>query len=216
MKACLFRAAQQVKKKGGRLILSDLFRSYDMQLGSHKDWATGRKKAFSPPPGGSLHEGGRALDLDLDALKMPLAEFWKIAKDCRLSPIIKTPKAGASESWHFECRGSHTLVYDYYASGKANNFKTPYEAMAASAIVSSGIKHDRFPDREADAYLQSALIRLGGNLGNMDGAIGKRTREALASLEIGGASPAEIALAVEDRLQAAFPEEFFEKVSDPA
>jgi hypothetical protein len=41
-----------------------------MQLQSHLDWKTGKKSAFSPPPGGSLHEAGRALDLDLDSLGM--------------------------------------------------------------------------------------------------------------------------------------------------
>ena len=59
-------------KEGGDLILSDLFRSYDMQLQSHKDYVMKKKKAFSPPPGGSMHEGGRAFDMDLVAMKVTL------------------------------------------------------------------------------------------------------------------------------------------------
>src|SRR6478735_9201943 len=98
MKSCLFRASDAVRAKGGELKLSDLFRSYDMQLGSYNDYASGRKKAFSPPPGGSLHEGGRAFDLSLDALGMPLKDFWEIADGCNLSPIIDRPDARKSES----------------------------------------------------------------------------------------------------------------------
>jgi D-alanyl-D-alanine dipeptidase len=111
-------AAADVKTAGGELILSDLYRSYDMQLHAHLDYVTGKKKAFSPPPGGSMHEAGRAFDLDLSSLKMKLSDFWKIAAKHQLQPIIDTPSAGALEAWHFDCRGSHGLVYDYYAAGK--------------------------------------------------------------------------------------------------
>ena len=58
----IFNIATDLAKKGGKLILSDLFRSYDMQAQSHQDYVAGRKKAFSPPPGGSFHEAGRAFD----------------------------------------------------------------------------------------------------------------------------------------------------------
>jgi len=74
-KMAIFKLAESVTQNSGRLVLSDLFRSYDMQLQAHLDWATGKKKAFSPPPGSSLHEAGRAFDVDLQSLKMPLAQF---------------------------------------------------------------------------------------------------------------------------------------------
>jgi len=38
-------------------MLSDLLRSYDMQLQAHLDYTSGKKSAFSPAPGGSMHEG---------------------------------------------------------------------------------------------------------------------------------------------------------------
>ena len=68
----IMNIAKDLAKKGGKLILSDLFRSYDMQMQSHLDFISGKKRAFSPPPGGSFHEAGRAFDLDLDAMKIPL------------------------------------------------------------------------------------------------------------------------------------------------
>src|SRR5262245_28593032 len=100
---------KNVEAAGGELVLSDMYRSYDMQLQAHLDYVNGKKTAYSPPPGGSMHEAGRAFDLELKALKIKLADFWTIARRHGLSPIIDTPSAGADEAWHFDCRGSHDL-----------------------------------------------------------------------------------------------------------
>src|ERR1051325_10629494 len=132
---------------GGDLVLSDLFRSYEMQLQSHLDFVNHKKKAFSPPPGGSMHEAGRACDLDLDRLHISLADFWNVAKKHNMQPIIAAPNSGQSESWHFDCRGSHDVVYQYYKTGKGNNMK-PYAAMAASGILSIGVKVDQFEQNQ--------------------------------------------------------------------
>lgn len=216
MKRSIAQVATALKARGGRLLLSDLFRSYDMQLGSHMDFVSGKKKAFSPAPGGSLHEAGRALDLDLSALKMPLAEFWTIAHAAGLSPIIDEPKSNKSEAWHFSCRGSHQLVYDYYKAGKGTNFKGPYPAMAASAIVSVGIKVDVFGAGQEAARIQSGLIRLGHEIGNLDGQTGPRTRDALSSAGLARSTPADTFTAVEHALQARFPHEYFDAEASAA
>jgi D-alanyl-D-alanine dipeptidase len=193
---------------GGKLYLSDLFRSYEMQLKSHMDWKNKKKKAFSPPPGGSLHEAGRAMDLDLESLGMTLKDFWVIAREHGLSPIIKTPTAGVSESWHFDCRGSHDLVYQYYKSGKGTNFDKPYTAMAASAILSIGVKVDKFGSRQTEAAIQSALIRLGYEVGNIDGSIGKKTKDTLEEAGIPFTDAETVLTALEEKLKAKFPGEF--------
>lgn len=213
MKLALQNTAVDLKSAGGRLLLSDLFRSYDMQLGSHLDFVSGKKKAFSPPPGGSLHEAGRACDLDLMAMKIPLADFWVIAAKNGLNPIIDQPTKGKSESWHFECRGSHALVQSYYKDGKGTNFEKPYQAMAASAIVSVGVKVDKFVDGQDGAYVQSALIRLGQTIGNMDGQVGPKTRDALSALGISSASITDMIAGVDLALEAKFPTEFFDRTS---
>ncbi|HEY6004652.1 MAG TPA: hypothetical protein VIV57_17390 [Anaeromyxobacter sp.] len=199
----------EVAALGGELILSDLFRSYDMQLQAHLDYTSGKKSAFSPAPGGSMHEAGRAFDLDLRALKMPLDRFWGIARKHGVSPIIKSPDPSASEAWHFDCRGSHERVHAYYASGKGTNM-APYQAMAASAILSAGLRHDRFPGREREATLQSSLIRLGHDIGNIDGQIGMRTRTALAQAGLQDAALDGALAAAEDLVQASHPDEFRE------
>lgn len=211
MKKAIYGIRADVEAAGGKFALSDLFRSYDMQLQAHLDFSSGKKKAFSPPPGGSMHESGRAFDVDLKGLNMPLANFWQIAKRIGVVPIIAEPNQKASEAWHFECRGSHQIVYDYYLAGKGTNFSKPAAAMAASAIIAAGLKHDRFKGKEEAAYIQSGLIRLGREIGNIDGEIGPKTNDALSSFGIAGSTRSEQILGLDTLLQQKFSDEFFDK-----
>ncbi len=204
----MYGIRRTLENHGGAFLVSDLFRSYDMQRQAHRDYMTGRKTGFSPPPGGSMHEAGRAFDVDLNAVRMSLAEFWKIAAQWRVVPIIGMPDPTQSQSWHFECRGSHQLVYDYYAARKGSNFLKPSQAMAASAIVSIGVSHDAFPGRGAAAYLQSALIRLGLEIGSMDGDVGTKTRSALQAAGVAADTIDAQLSAVEGLLGRRFPEEY--------
>jgi hypothetical protein len=205
----LFNIATALAKKGGRLILSDLFRSYDMQAQSHQDYISKKKKAFSPPPGGSFHEAGRAFDLDLSAIKISLADFWALASKFGVFPIIAQPKTNVSEAWHFDCRGSHQIVYQYYADGKGKNFK-PYTAASASAILSIGVHVDAFGANQVQAALQSCIIRLGKVIGNIDGQIGRKSQQALTDLGItlDLNNPQNMLLEAENLIQEKFPVEF--------
>jgi len=211
MYAAAFATKATLKTKSCDLVLSDLFRSYDMQFQANLDYVTGKKKAYSPPPGASMHEAGRAFDLDLDQIKkIKLKDFWTLAAANGLSPIIDKPDTGLSEAWHFDCRGSHQIVYDYYKAKKGDNFKTPYAAMAASAIVSIGQKVDLLGSDPRPAYIQSGLIRLGKTIGDLDGSLGPKSRKALGELGIDPAkSLDEIADAIDRKLQTKFPNEFF-------
>ncbi|GHT11847.1 hypothetical protein FACS189426_14340 [Bacteroidia bacterium] len=213
--SAIFNIKNDLESQGGKLVLSDLFRTYNMQSQAHNDYVSGKKKAYSPPPGGGFHEAGRAFDLSLGDIGIPLADFWKIAAKYGVIPIIAKPISTASEAWHFDCRGSHQLVYDYYKNGNGNNFKKPYTAAAASAILSIGVHVDYFQDQK-QAAIQSALIRLGKNIGNMDGYIGKNTQKALQELnvkfdmnDLDG-----MLIAVENLIQVKFPEEFATPVLD--
>jgi hypothetical protein len=192
------------------LVLSDLYRSFDMQMQSHLDFVNKKKKAFSPPPGGSLHEAGRALDLDLGRIeKMGLKEFWTMAQSEGLLPIIDKPDKTKSEAWHFDCRGSHQKVYDHYQAGRATNFERPYTAMAASAIVSTGQKVEKLGPDPRTGYIQSALIRLSQDIGPLDGSLGKKSSDALAAIGIDPAKPLDQVVAeIGAKLRAAFPGEY--------
>lgn len=214
LKKALYAIRDDLQAQGGKLALSDLFRSYDMQLQAHLDWSSGKKKAFSPPPGGSMHEAGRAFDVDLGSIKVGLSAFWQIARRHGVVPIIAEPNPRASEAWHFECRGSHQLVYDHYKAGRGTNFASAAAAMAASAIVAAGLPHDRFKGKLDAAYVQSALIRLGQDVGNIDGDIGPKTLGKLAAVGITAGDLGARVQAVDALLQARFPEEFFDTASD--
>ncbi|HET6559630.1 MAG TPA: hypothetical protein VFG54_20060 [Prolixibacteraceae bacterium] len=209
----IFNIATDLALEGGRLILSDLFRSYDMQAQSHQDYISGRKKAFSPAPGGSFHEAGRGFDLDLSAIKVSLADFWIIASRYGVKPVISQPRSNQSEAWHFDCLGSHQIVYQYYSKKNGTNFK-PYGAAAASAILSIGVHVDAFGTNQKQAALQSGLIRLGKVIGNIDGQIGRKTHKALdeIGIDFDMDNLDRMLVQVEDLVQEKFPEEF---VSQP-
>jgi hypothetical protein len=194
-----------LRNLGHDLRLSDLFRSYDMQKAAHEDYVEGRKKAYSPPPGGSMHEAGRAMDIDLSSMGVPLAQFWEIARARGFFPIIDAPNPSHSESWHFDCRGSHDMVYQYVRSGKAGASIPPYTQMAQSAILAIGVTVDKVPDQGA-AALQAALIRLGFDPGRIDGAIGDRTRRALE--DAGVAQAADPGAALSAKLKQRYPGEY--------
>lgn len=183
---------------------SDLFRSYEMQKAANDDYLQGRKKAFSPPPGGSLHEAGRAMDIDLSSIGMSLADFWAFLKPLGMVPIINQPDSKMSEAWHFEYRGSHQLVYDYAAAGNVRADISPYKQAAASAILGLGIHVDQVKDQNV-ALVQSALIRLGFDAGPIDGDPGARTA---AALQKAGATLDNAEQVLATRLQESFPLEY--------
>lgn len=163
-----------------RLVLSDMFRSHDMQFQAHLDYTSGKKKAFSPPPGGSMHEAGRAMDIDLTCIApLSLEDFWNIAKPLGFMPIIDQPNIRTSEAWHFDFRGSFQIVYNY---AKNHNNKHPYRIMSSLAILDQDIDVDEFEGKE-DAYeIQSALIRLGKDIGPIDGIVGNKCNTAMTEL----------------------------------
>lgn len=193
-----------LRAMGHQLLLSDLFRSYDMQRQANLDFKEGRKKAFSPPPGGSMHEAGRAMDIDLSSIGVPLSRFWEIAKPHGFFPIISAPDPSRSEAWHFDCRGSHAAVYEYVQQGKAGDSVSAYTQMAQSAILAIGVKVDDVPDQNV-AFLQSALIRLGFDPGRIDGVMGPLTQAAMRNAE---ADPDDPSGSISLRLKQQFPEEF--------
>jgi hypothetical protein len=200
----LLAIQMEVLAAGGRLVLSDMYRTYLMQAQAHMDYVSGKKKAFSPSPGGSMHEAGRAVDIDLGALGVPLASFWVIAARHGVVPIIARARPDVSEAWHFEGRGSHQLVYDYYAR---KGLHLPARGMATSAILAIGQRHDEVRD-PVIGRVQSALVRLGQDPGVIDGIAGAGTRAAADAAGVSLADPAGAVAELERRLALAFPAEY--------
>lgn len=107
LRAAILGIAADVAAAGGRFALSDLFRTCLMQAQAHADYVSGKKKAYSLPPGGSMHEAGRAMDIDVGGFGLQLSTFWEIAAKHGVVPIIAQPRSGLSGCGHFEGRGSH-------------------------------------------------------------------------------------------------------------
>lgn len=203
-KSAIEAVVSDLRSLGFELRLSDLFRSHEMQKQAHADFVEGRKTAFSPPPGGSMHEAGRAMDIDLSSIGVTLAKFWEIAQAHGFFPIIDKPEKSRSESWHFDCRGSHGAVYNYVTTGKAGLSVAPYTQMAQSSISAIGVPLDTLPSQDI-AYLQATLIRLGFDPGRIDGVAGDRTKGAAKDAGIDLANPNE---AVANLLKQRFPLEY--------
>jgi hypothetical protein len=135
---------------------------------------------------------------------VPLAQFWEIAKAHGFSPIIDAPDPHRSESWHFDCHGSHHAVYEYVQAGKAGTMLPPYTQMSQSAILAIGVHVDVIPAQDV-AFLQAGLIRLGFDPGRIDGVMGNRTS---AALQAAGADLADPEGWMSDALQKKFPGEY--------
>jgi hypothetical protein len=130
------------------------------------------KAAFVTLPGRSMHNGGRAIDFHVDALKFPgvpadrqLDRMWEIAIPLGWAPVIKSPTEGASESWHMDYWGELREVRDRLGYEQA--------ALCGAILVGHGALSGYAPT------IQAILVRGGYVIGNIDGEIGPRTRGAV-------------------------------------
>lgn len=133
--AAAFRAADaEFVSLGLPMRYSDCFRDRIMQMNAWADHqlylkSGGKegKAAYSPPPGFSMHESGRARDYDATVFADPA--FAKTLKEKKLDQrtvvevyrkygIVGIVDVGdpvrvdRSEEWHFEFRGEFQQVYD--------------------------------------------------------------------------------------------------------
>ena len=130
------------------------------------------KDAFVAIPGKSMHNAGRAVDLNTEVMQKNLGKeyldaFWPIATKHGFSHIIAKPTEGASESWHYDHHGDWDRVFSHLG----------YEQGALCAALDVG-QAGAF---QSDAALvQALLLRAGYDIGAVDGQLGKRSYTALA------------------------------------
>lgn len=166
---------RDVSIMGGKLYISDAFRSYADQKKAHDDYISGKKKAFSPPPGHSYHEAGRAIDIDLESLGISLMHFWEICKNRGWNPVIRSPDPTVSEAWHFE-------FLDHWNKISKNDYKQTKRCAVLECYVENSIK----PLNLSDSFLlvQGYLKILDMYMGALDGIPGKMTKKAIAAYNI--------------------------------
>lgn len=161
----------ELSTMGGKLYLSDAYRDRTEQQKAREDYETGKKKAFSPPPGYSYHEAGRAIDIDLDNIGMPLKTFWSIARKYGWTPVIPQPVAKLPEAWHFEFR-------EYW--GNLSSYTIGKRCAVLEAYVFTG---GPMSDKDIALLKQGYLTLLGFYKGALDGSWGPISKTALAALE---------------------------------
>ncbi len=156
---------------GADLYVSDLYRSWAMQAKAYNDWTAGKRKDYAAPPGASFHMAGRAIDIDLKSLKMPLSDFWTLSAELGWRPIISDPDATKSEAWHFQHLGQDwTHLVGKLADGE----------IAKCAILDAGQWKQDDPDLPV-LFLQAQCNRLSNRPGSppvlrVDGALGPKTK----------------------------------------
>jgi len=146
--ASLAQVEAEIERLGGCFRLSDAYRSSAMQARAHDDYIKGRKHAYSPPAGSSMHEAGRAIDLDLAALIHPpsvpkgsqtlnelkVRAIFEAHGWTFIAPAGNPHSVDVKESWHIEFRGPFQETYDSVFK-RANVHSKAYHSMAAAAIA---------------------------------------------------------------------------------
>jgi len=136
-----------------------------------------------------MHEGGRAMDIDLSSMAFRSAGSGRSPRRHGFLPIIDQPESSAARPGISIAAAATPRSTNTFRSGKAARSLPPYTQMAASAITSIGIQLDAAHDQDV-AFLQSSLIRLGLNPARIDGVMGERTRGALKDAGAAGDDPA--------------------------
>ena len=191
--AALLALHEAVTARGGDFRVTELHRDVGVQQAArtkYDTWAKAgkpkpgtaafnaatMKAAFVALPGRSMHNGGRAIDIHLGALKFPgvpadkqLDVLWELARPLGWAPIIKTADEGASEAWHFDFWGDLAGVLK----------RLGYEEAAKVGAILVGHSGDC---QSYGHILQACLQRAGADIGKVDGMPGPKTKQAIVSL----------------------------------
>ena len=195
--AALLALSKACAAKGGSLLITDCFRSVAFQAKTRKryeNWlAAGKpsprtaaydkktmKAAFVSRPGRSFHNSGRAVDI-AHMLAAPddvprnekLDWLWDVAKPLGWAPIIKDPREGQSEAWHFDFRGPWQGTFDRLGYGQG----------AMCGVLDLGLGEDVYP-RAWERWVQAQIHRAGHDIGDVDGYWGRMTKAGAESLGV--------------------------------
>lgn len=174
----LQKVIKDIHEAGGDFKLTDAYRSNEEQMKAHLDYKLGKKSAYSPPPGNSMHEAGRAIDIawSYDHLGIKQDKAGDILRKHGWTPIVDSfgdlKKRDVSEEWHWEYRGGLEDIYN----------KHGYKGMVEYAIK----QIDNYPtdksynsDNRIVKDVQNLLNDVGIDPGPIDGVYGSKTERAI-------------------------------------
>ena len=96
-------AHDEARAEGIDVRLSDVLRTREQQAAARARWERG-EGPFALPPGQSLHERGRAVDVDVDALGDDYQRWVSIMARHGWHQVKGGLLRGDEEAWHFERR----------------------------------------------------------------------------------------------------------------
>jgi murein L,D-transpeptidase YcbB/YkuD len=165
----------EIVADGGHLHVSDMFRSAQDQARAHHDYLTGRKSAYSPPPGGSMHQAARSIDIDPSDTGIGLAAVKKILAAHGWTGIADR----GSECWHHDWRGEDgQAAYDADEPGGMSAYRT-MARYCIEAIGNTLSLHHEAKDNKKIRDIQKLLNEILSLSLVVDGIYGNETREAV-------------------------------------
>lgn len=167
----LQRVFEDVLKEGGHLYISDMFRAAVDQQKAHEDWKTGRKTAYSPPSCSSVHEAGRAIDIDAFDTGIGHARVRAILKKHGWTNIVET--LTGAECWHYEFREERWEEFKSLHGYRdmAHAMKEEIGNLAGASQAEKAMEDVK--------WLQTSLNTLLGISLKVDGIYEEKTRQAV-------------------------------------
>jgi murein L,D-transpeptidase YcbB/YkuD len=171
----LQKVYEDVVAAGGHLYISDMFRSAAEQQKAHEDFVMGRKSAFSPPSCSSVHEAGRAIDIDAFDTLIGHKRVREILNQRGWVNIV--PALTGNECWHYEFREAkfEQLKQQQGYAAMARAMKTEIGNLVGAAQADA--------KKEEIKQLQQALNKLLGTSLVVDGMFGEKSREAVLEFQ---------------------------------
>jgi len=173
--AALQNVYEDIVHEGGHLYITDMFRSAADQQRAHQDYLSGRKSAYSPPPCSSVHESGRAIDIDTLDTGIGHRRVREILNGHGWINIVDT--LTGDECWHYEFRETKWQAYL-----QANGYPAMARAMKEEIGNLAGLAAAQ--SREAEIlWLQTSLNKVLGAHLTVDGIYGPQTKDAVREFQ---------------------------------
>lgn len=175
---------KSVEARGGKLVANSLTRTcaqQDVLRAKYVAWLNAGKPspavAAANKPGKSGHQAGFSIDAQTggafphEPANKQVDLLWETGKPHGFTPIIASPDETQSERWHFDQFGDWATVKAHLG----------YETTCLCGALDVGQAGEWQSD---ERLVQALLLRLGYDIGEPDGILGKRSLAALATLKI--------------------------------
>ncbi len=171
----LKKVYQDIVAEGGRLYLTDMFRSAADQQRAHADYLTGRKSSYSPPACSSVHEAARAVDIDTADTIIGHRRVREILNNHGWINIVDS--LTGPECWHYEFREKRWEQYR-----REHGYRAMAHATKKAIGNTAGLRRSK-QEEETCRGVQAELNRILPARLVVDGIYGEKTRTAMREFQ---------------------------------